>query len=190
MSGGQLLSRRRLLAGPMLLPMVAGTSSAKGITPGSSEILVAYMTRTGNTRVIAGQIQRSRGATLFEIRSAVPYPEDYEQTVEQARKEREAGYEPPLEATVPGMAGFHTVYLGFPVWGGSLPPPIRTFLTAHDWRGKEIRPFITHGGYGTGDSLKLVRQLAAGASVRGAFTLESDQERRTLARVSQWLDAA
>lgn len=89
MSDGIALSRRSMLAGPILPPIVGG-GAAGAATSGSSEIPVAYLSRIGNTSVIAGQIRRARGATLFEIRPATPYPEDYEGTVEQARRERQA----------------------------------------------------------------------------------------------------
>ncbi|PJM73829.1 flavodoxin [Bifidobacterium primatium] len=41
-----------------------------------------------------------------------------------------------------------TVYLGYPIWCGEPPLEIDTFLRNHDWAGKTIRPFITHGGSG------------------------------------------
>ena len=44
------------------------------------------------------------------------------------------------------------MFLGFPIWGMALPAPVRTFLTTHDLAGKTLVPFITHGGYGTGDA--------------------------------------
>lgn len=89
---------------------------------GRSNRLVAYFTRSGNTRVIAGTLQRALSANLFEIRPARPYPDDYEQTVEQARQETERGYEPPLEARVPDLQAYDTVLLGLPIWGGTAPP--------------------------------------------------------------------
>jgi flavodoxin-like protein len=76
---------------------------------------------------------------MFEIRPAAPYPEDYLT-------------EPALEAKVPGIAGYTTVFLGVPIWGETAPPIIRSFLSAHDLSGKTLIPFITHGGYGLGDS--------------------------------------
>ena len=66
----------------------------------SGNVLVAYFTRTGNTLVIARQIRRALDADLFEIQPAEPYPEDYEETVAQATRERESGFEPPLAALV------------------------------------------------------------------------------------------
>ena len=64
--------------------------------------MVTYFSRSGNTGVIAGQIHRARGAAPFEIEAAKAYPEDYFETVEQARKERDNGYGPPLKTRLPG----------------------------------------------------------------------------------------
>ena len=97
---------------------------------------------------------------MFEIRGAEPYPEDYRQTVEQARRETEAGREPPLRENVSDLAKHSIVYLGFPIWGMTVPPLIRSFLSRHDLTGKTLVPFITHGGYGIGNALSVIARLA------------------------------
>jgi len=166
-----------------------GASAAAGTEQGrGGTILVAYFSRSGNTRVIAGQIQRAQGATLFEIHPARPYPEDYLETVAQARRERDGDVRPALAATVPDLAHYQTIYLGFPIWGETAPPLIRAFLAAHDVKGKTIIPFITHGGYGPGNSLAVVAAHARGARVHDhGLVMEADQERRTMERVKRWL---
>ena len=173
------------------MALVAGASAAAGQSraqqPQASNVLVAYFTRTGNTRVIAGQIRRALSADLFEIESDAPYPEDYEQTVAQAVRERDSGYRPPLKANVPNVSPYEAVFLGFPIWGETAPPVIRSFLSQHDLSGKTLVPFITHGGYGQGRSMNVVREHAPRASILNPFVLEADQERRTLTQVSQWL---
>ena len=118
--------RRTILAAPALLAFASGTAACAQ-TSGTSQrarsnTLVAYFSRSGNTRVIAGTLQRALEADLFEIEPLRPYPEDYEQTVEQARQERDRGYEPPLKARAPGVAAYDTVFLGFPS-GARLPRP-------------------------------------------------------------------
>ena len=158
------------------------------MAPNSSDTLVAYFTRSGNTRVIAGTIGRELRADLFEIRPLRRYPEDYEQTVEQARQERDQGYEPPLQARVPNIQAYETVFLGFPIWGETAPPVIRSFLRAHDLSGKTLRPFITHGGYGLGNSLAVLRDHAPRARIGRLFSMEADQERRTMEQVRNWLE--
>ena len=182
--------RRTLLQSILVLPaaLVAGRGIGLGAAyaagPGN---LVVYFSRSGNTRVIAGQIGRAMDARVFEIVPATPYPEDYEETVAQATRERESGYEPALEAGVENITDYDTIWLGFPIWGGSVPPVIRSFLSGHDLSGKTLIPFITPGGYGIGNSLTVVAEHAPQARLAEPFVLEADQERRTLERVTDWL---
>ncbi len=154
--------------------------------PGSTKVLVAYFTRTGNTRVIARQVRRALGADLFEIQPAASYPEDYEETVRQAEKERIAGYEPPLKETVPNIDAYDTVFLGFPIWGMTAPAVVRSFLSRHDMSGKTLVPLITHGGYGLGQSLAVVAAHAPHARLIKEFSTRADQERETLSQVTGW----
>jgi hypothetical protein len=51
-----------------------------------------------------------------------------------------------------------------------------------------LRPVITHGGYGVGDSLAILASHAPGAKIAEAFVMEADQERRTLNQIRGWLD--
>ena len=167
---------------------IAGASSrATAQQTAGSKVLVVYFTRTGNTRVIAQQIRRALRADIVEIAPAAPYPEDYEATVSQAQRERDAGYQPPLAGTVSNISAYGIVFLGFPIWGETVPPVIRSFLAQHDLTGKTLVPFITHGGYGQGRSISIVRQLAPRARVLDPFVMEADQERRTMTQVSAWL---
>lgn len=186
------LDRRTLLTAPALLSLATATGAcAEPAGPpqrARSRTLVAYFSRSGNTRVIADTIQRALDADLFEIRPLRPYPEDYEQTVEQARQERDRGDEPPLAARVADIAAYNTIFLGFPIWGETAPPVIRSFLRAHDLSGKSLRPFITHGGYGLGNSIAVLTEHAPGARIDPAFSMEADQERRTRDQVTRWLE--
>jgi len=107
--------------------------------------------------------------------------------VEQARQERDAAYEPPLAATVSQIGAYDSVFLGFPIWGMTAPPIIRSFLSGHDLSSKTIVPFIIHGGYGTGQSLAVLAEYAPQSRLRDGFSMEGDQERETLTRVTSWL---
>lgn len=192
-------SRRKLLKFSLLLSLSPGavgaagrsaTSSVSGDSdmPSCSNILVAYFTRSGNTRVIAEQLHRDLNADIFEIQSEQPYPQDYEENVEQARKERDSGYEPPLKALVSALEAYDTLFLGFPIWGGTTPPVIKSFLSVHDLSGKTVIPFITHGKYGPGDSLSVLRERVGNARLVDGLYQECDQERDTMELVDRWLD--
>jgi len=187
-----LVQRRRALlmglaAGPLLVPTAGATPLTQGAR-GDVPVLVAFLSRSGNTRVVAGQLARANRADLFEIVPAEPYPEDYLQTVDLAKRQTDAGVEPALRALANDIARYRTVFLGFPIWGMTTPPPIRTFLARHDLSGKTVVPFITHGGYGTGQSLVVLKRMAPAANVAEAFVMQADQERDTLERVTRWLE--
>jgi flavodoxin len=187
-----LRGRRRLLGTIATVALgvgavVAGGASGAAAQRSGSRILVAYFTRTGNTRVIADKVRLALGADVLAIEPAAPYPEDYEATVRQAKRDSDSGHRPPLAATVPIIRAYETVFLGFPIWGETIPPVIRSFLTQHDLAGKTLVPFLTHGGYGQGDSMAVVRQLAPRARILDPLVMEAAQERRTIAQVTNWL---
>lgn len=185
------IDRRRLLMG--LPAAMAGltlvSDGARAQETGGSSTLVAYFSRSGNTRVVALHIRRIRQAALFEIEPAIPFPEDYEETVTQARRDIDEGHLPELVQTVENISRYDTIYLGLPIWGMTAPSVVRSFLRAHNLSGKILRPFITHGGYGLGDSMDIIRTFAPRADVQPAFSMEADQERRTMEQVRGWLSA-
>lgn len=135
-------TRRNILK---LLPL-AGLSAlapatARSQAPGSSaRTLVAFFSRTGNTALVARQIRRARNATLFEIKVARPYPEDYDETVAQAARETRENYLPKLEYLVTDIRQYDEIYLGFPIWGMTAPPVIRSFLQGMTSQGRRSPP--------------------------------------------------
>jgi flavodoxin len=186
------IARRTVLGAALAAPALAIGRTLMATTDALAQqaqgkALVAYLTRSGNTRVIAKQISRSLNADLFEIRTAQPYPEDYFEMVAQAERERASGFEPPLAALVTNIASYETVFLGFPIWGQTAPSVIRSFLSSHDLSGKTIVPFITHGGYGLGSSLEVVAAHAPKAMLAEGLTMQADQERQTVETVTDWL---
>jgi flavodoxin len=184
------VGRRTFVAALASLPLACTAGKSEGSPPAkgaASRTLVAYFSRSGNTRVVAGLIHRSRTSALFEIQPAVAYPEDYLETVAQAKQERDSGHEPALMSAIPGIDHYDTVYLGFPIWGQTAPPIIRSLLSRHDMRGKVIVPFVTHGGFGLGSSQRVLASHAPNARILEPFSIEADQERKTMERVNDWL---
>ena len=57
-------------------------------TSNGKKVLVAYFSRSGNTKAIANHIKELTGGDLFEIQTAKPYPADYHACTEVAKKEK------------------------------------------------------------------------------------------------------
>ena len=67
-----------------------------------------------------------------------------------------------------------------------MPGVMTSFLKQYDLSGKTIVPFVTHGGYGAGNSLKTLSKLQPNTNILTPFILECDQERETLNKLSHW----
>jgi flavodoxin len=174
-----------------LLPLAASglTASAGSLQArGNGDTVVVYLSRSGNTRVLAEALSRRVEADLFEVRPRDPWPEDYEEMVDWASRMRETG-EPIALADTLDTSGYRTVFLGFPIWGGDLPAVMASFLRSHDLAGKTVVPFITHGGYGEGEAMATVGNLVPSAEFLDPFVLRCDQERDTLRRLEDWLES-
>lgn len=115
-----------------------------------SNILVVYFSFSGTTRELAQEIARQTGGELRELVSQKPYAFDYNTAAKEARNEITRGVCPPLSSGNEPIDGYTTVFVGTPNWFKSLAPPVLSFLRGHDFSGKTIVPFCTHGGGGFG----------------------------------------
>ncbi|MFV0358755.1 flavodoxin [Tropicimonas sp.] len=180
------MSRRQVLHAAALAAASGWAGGGAARAQGGGQTAVVFLSRSGNTRMLAGHLSRRFNADLIEVRPRDPWPDDYDRMVDWASRWREGDQLLPLEHA-PDLSGHDTVFLGFPIWGGSLPAPMRSFLTAADLSGKTVLPFITHGGYGPGNTMAAVHGLAPNASFMPEFILRCDQERDTLNALRGWL---
>ena len=141
--------------------------------------LVVYFSHSGNTREVANQIQKNIGGDIFEIQSEVPYSDDYDTVVAQAKKEIENNHNPALKSKVKNIESYDTIFIGSPCWWSTVAPPVKTFLLEYDLSGKTIVPFMTHEGSGLGKSVDDISKMCSksnvleGLAVRGGCWLRA-----------------
>lgn len=70
------------------------------------------------------------------------------------------------------LASYDVIFVGTPIWWGTIAPPVATFLAESDLTGKIIIPFCTHGGYGAGQSLEDIKKLAPKSRVLEELVLK------------------
>jgi flavodoxin len=129
------------------------------------EILVAYFSWSGNAKTLAGQIAKETGGELFEIKTVTPYPDNYNECIDVAKKEQERDDRPALSGSVANMAQYDTIFLCYPNWWGTLPMGVFAFLESYDFSGKTIYPLVTHGGSRFGSSLDDIKKLCPQVAV-------------------------
>ncbi len=152
-----------------------------------NNILVAYFSHYGNTRVIATQIHESVGGNICEIISVNQYPGEYDEVVEQARKELKEEYKPKLKTKAENMESYNVVFVGSPNWWGTIPRPVATFLSAYNFSGKTIAPFCTHEGSRLGRIVTDITKLCPQSTILDGLAVRGSVVKKAQNAVSEWL---
>lgn len=175
-----------VLAGLLLVTGAAQAAQA-GRDGADPRILIAYFSQSGNTRLIANDIQKLVGGDLFEIKTVRQYAPDFDTNVDQAREDLRNNARPKLAARVSNMAEYDVVFVGFPNWVGTMPMPVFSFLEQHDFKGKTIVPFCTHGTSGISNTVSDLRKLGLGAEVRQHIGIYRNDVPTAQKAVADWL---
>jgi flavodoxin len=156
---------------------VKNVNDKMGSTLDPNKLLIVYLSRTNNTKAIAEIIHNNVGGTLVALELEKPYPENYQETVQQVVKENETGYLPPLKTKIDSIEKYEVVFLGFPTWDMKMPPPMKSFLHQHNLSGKTVIPFNTNAGYGVGSGFQTVKELCPHSKVLEGFEIKGGVER-------------
>lgn len=126
------------------------------------KILVACFSCTGTTAAVARTLAEAVGADLYEIVPAQPYTSaDLNWHDSQSRTSiemRDPASRPAIAGTLPDMAQYDAIFIGFPVWWYIAPTIINTFLESADFSDKQLIPFATSGGSGIGNCEQNLRK--------------------------------
>jgi flavodoxin len=152
-----------------------------------NKVLVAYFSWGGTTRIIADEIHKTAGGDLFEIQTVQKYPKAYRPTTDVAKQEQEEDARPALATRVSNMAAYDTIFVGYPLWWGTIPQALFTFFESYDFAGKTILPFCTFGSTGLGRSVDDIKKLSPGATVRDGLGIRSTNAKTSSNEVAAWL---
>lgn len=161
---------------------------------GNSRYLVLYASRTSNTERVAQLIRTTLDCDMLEIEPETPYEDDYNAMLERAQKELAAirqGNYPPVKTAVENFDDYDIVFVGYPIWYGSMATPMQTFLHEHAPKlaGKRIALFATSGSSGITTSVSEARSLCPDATIIDrTLLLTSSSLSQMATRVPAWLD--
>ncbi len=167
----------------------------------NSKSLIAYFSRkgnnyvggsivnlpTGNTELIAKKIQELTGSEIFKIKTIRSYPEDYTEATNVAKEEQRENARPELTELVDDMDSYDVIYIGYPIWYGTMPMAVFSFLETYDFSGKTIIPFCTHEGSGMGSNERDIKKLCPSANVLSGLAIRGSSVERADKDVANWL---
>ncbi len=185
----------------------AGTESAGSAAPASStadakavnsslkngKVLVVYWSLTGNTKKLAGMIKDMTGGELFEIRPEFDYLSVKSRTEMEnlGKKQVDEGFQPELKTKVENIGQYDLIFVGSPVWWYSVTPPVMSFLTKENLKGKKVVPFCTCGSaYGNFFS-QFKSAIPDSKYMEGISVTDSEltNETELKNKVEKWLEA-
>lgn len=180
--------------------------------PGTSNILIAYFSRVGNTEYpdnidattsasvvvdqaqqygtteyVARIIQQKAGGDLQRIETKEAYSTDFDEVVDQNHKEMQNGVLPELKESSLDISAYDTVFIGYPVWATDAPQAVLSFLKEYDLSGKKVIPFCTHDGYGAGSSYRTIANACPQASVLDGIAIEAKNVSAAENSITDWL---
>lgn len=188
------LSRRNLLkltvagliAG-IATPVLPHLSHAAETGADRKRVLITYYSHTGNTREVADRIHKSIGGDIFEIQGIKRYPDDYEEHKKQAKEELASEHKPPLKTKIENIGSYDLIFIGYPIWWGTFPAPVRTFLSEYDFSGKTIVPFCTHLGSRLGQSVADISKFCPKSTISDGLAVWGKDAKDAQNEVSAWL---
>lgn len=149
--------------------------------------VVVYYTWSGKTKRMAEIITEQTGADVLEIKPETPYTTDYNRVVTQAKEEIRQNKRPAICPVKTDWDKYETVYVGTPIWWGTMAPPLATFLEQQDFTGKTVMPFSTHGGGGKGHSDRDIAKLCKGAEMKPMYTAYEGGGQAAKQEMEQWI---
>ena len=153
------------------------------------EVLVVYFSATGTTKGVAEKIAKITDADLYEIVPAEPYSDAdlnwNDKNSRSTKEQNDKSARPAIGSGPLDLAGYTTIYIGFPIWWGEEPRILDTFAESYDFTGITLIPFCTSGGSGIGRSGPNMEELAgSGTWLKGARHSGSISE----ADLQSWID--
>lgn len=136
-------------------------------------LVMYYSWSNGNTESVAEQLAEACGADLERIDTVEPYPEDYDETVQQGQDEVNAGFQPEIEPLEHDPADYDVIAVGTPTWWYTMAPAVATALSQCDFHGKTVVPFQTNGGW-PGNVIEDIKDACAGATFGSAIEVQFD----------------
>lgn len=164
-------------------------------TPGGNgRYLVLFASRSGNTERMANEIREQLDCDILEVEPTETYDNDYNAMLERSQEELAAirqGNYPPVKTSIESFDDYDIVFVGYPIWYGSMATPMQTFLHSHASKlaGKRIALFATSGSSGISTSVNEARNLCPDATIiEETLLLTSSTLSQMATRVPAWLE--
>ena len=133
----------------------------------SSKSVVVYFSATGTTETIAKKIANESHSDIIEIEPKEKYTKDdlnYNSDCRANKEQNDASSRPEISNDI-DVSKYDVIYLGYPIWWGSFPKIILTFIDDNGLTNKTIIPFCTSGSTDISGSVEDLRKYNSNLNI-------------------------
>ena len=129
------------------------------------------------------------GGDFIRIETEKVYPTDYNELVDDAKKEKENDDRPKLKTLNINLDDYDTIFIGYPIWWYQMPMAMYTLFDNYDFTDKTIIPFNTHEGSGSSGTYEDIQKLEPKAKVLEGLPIRGgDMVSDQSSKVDSWLN--
>jgi len=129
---------------------------------------IIYYSRSGITKEIAEKLKDTFCSDLYFVEPEKAYG-SYLSAVLRNGTEKLRKKASKVVTSVSDFSGYDVIFIGFPVWYGTMPDFMQEFIKKCGIKGKTVIPFATAGANGKESSLETVKQLFPDCTVSDYF---------------------
>ena len=173
----------------VITEIVAGQVQTGVEGENDTKTAVVYFSATGTTAEVAQMIAKTTDADIFEIVPEESYTsEDLAYNDDNCRANKEMtddAARPAIREDLSAVSEYDVIYLGYPVWWGTAPRIIQTFLENNDLSEATVYTFCTSGGSGIEKSVGDLKELYPDVNIVSGkrFTGAAEND------VNTWIDS-
>lgn len=140
---------------------------------------------------IADTIAEETGADVVKIVPKKDYPLEYNEVIDQARKETNSNARPEFVNLEVNPTEYKNVFIGYPIWWYTYPMVMESFFDTYDLSGANIIPFNAHEGSRDSETYSLIKKREPKANVLEGLPVSGRDTGTKAARndVIKWLQA-
>jgi len=149
--------------------------------------LVIFYSQTGATEKVANLLAEKSGADIDSVVAVNPYNGNFGETIARCQEEKRKGELPELKPLTKDIAKYDTLYIGSPVWFGTMAPPMESYLKQVDLSGKVVVPFVTFGSGGLETTVADMKKAQAKATFLDGYCIRNARVDKAAEEVEQFL---
>ncbi len=178
---------KQLLSILAVVLAIVGCTTQNKSEEAMKKTLVIYYSQTGATKQVAQEFAKWLDADTLRIDVQQPYDGTYQETIARCLQERENNVLPTLNDLTVDLAGYDTIFLGYPIWFGTYAPPVAALVKDVDFAGKTIVPFCTFGSGGLSSSVKDLKTALPNAEILQGYGVRNARLSKAPAEVERFL---